>query len=674
MSHRNATRFLAALAALLLLLGAGVPVLAHVAVQDLGPGGQAARADTSVAWRLYLPLILNETPPTPPTPTDTPTATRTPTPTNTPTSTNTPTPTGTPTPTDTPTPTGTPTATNTPTPSPTPPACYQAFANGGFETDTGWEIRPNPVLAAYVDVPVHAGSRSMRTGIPWGGANVRSYSPIQQAVTFPAALSALPPGYAKLSFWHYNVYGDEVASAASLPSRAGLPRTMAELSDAIFDVDFFYVIGIYEDDTIDWLLVEQLDHHSFRNTVIDVRQFADHQVRFQFGTYNNGLGGISRTFVDDASLVICPAGATPTSTPTRTRTPTPTSTPTDTRTPTPTSTPTRTRTPTSTPTVSTTPAAPYLRQTLSLPVDVYPAGVAVKADGQKVYVAQQAGKVSKLAVIQALPALGSATTIALGTAETAPNGVARIGAAGRVAVALRDTSNAWVVDAETGVDVATIPANLWPAGVAVHDGYGYIANYGNDTITVFDPATLAATGTLYVGHEPSHFAVTPGEDLFASMHGNGEIVRLRNGLVAGHFYGITAPYGLAYEPATGRLYIANRGPAHTVTVLDGGSGAVVGTIPIGQEPYVIALNPLTGHLFVACGNRVKVYRTSTYALVADIAVPAGAEEGIAFDPVTQRVYVTSRTGHALSAIQDVADGPSATGIQQQPWWLRLFGG
>ncbi len=645
MSHRNATRFLAALAALLLLLGAGVPVLAHVSGQDVGPHGQPAGPDGQIL-RVYLPLIVLEIPPPTPTPTNTATPTNTPAPTNTPTPTATPTR----------------TPTNTPTLSPTPPACYQAFANGGFESDAGWEIRPNPVLAAYVDVPVHAGSRSMRTGIPWGGANVRSYSPIQQAVTFPAALSALPPGYAKLAFWHYNVYGDEVASAASLPSRAGLPRTMAELSDAIFDIDFFYVIGIYEDDTIDWLLVEQLDHHSFRNTVIDVRQFADHQVRFQFGTYNNGLGGISRTFVDDASLVICPAGATPTSTPT------------DTRTPTPTSTPTRTRTPTSTPTVSTTPAAPYLRQTLSLPVDVYPAGVAVKADGQKVYVAQQAGKVSKLAVIQALPALGSATAIALGPEETAPNGVARVDAAGRVVVALRDTSNAWVVDAETGVDVATIPANLWPAGVAVHDGYGYIANYGNDTITVFDPAMLAATGTLYVGHEPSHFAVTPGEDLFASMHGNGEIVRLRNGLVAGHFYGLTAPYGLAFEPASGRLYVANRGPSHTVTVLNGTSGAVVGTIPIGQEPYVLALNPLTGHLFVACGDRVKVYRTSTYALVADIAVPTGAEEGIAFDPVTQRVYVTSRTGHALSAIQDVADGPSATGIQHHPWWLRLFGG
>ncbi len=647
MDRKSAARLLIAFASIVVLLGAGLPALAHVAGQDVGPLGQPAGPEVPIASRLYLPLIMLETP------SPTPTPTNTATPTNTPTLTNTPTPTNTPTLTNTPTPTNTPTATNTPTPSPTPPACYQAFINGGFESGTGWELRPNPVLAAYVDVPVHAGSRSMRTGIPWGGANVKSYSPIQQTVTFPEALSALPPGYAKLSFWHYNVYGDEVASAAALPNRAALPRTVAELSDAIFDVDFFYVIGIYEDDTIDWLLVEQLDHHSFRNTVIDVRQFADHQVRFQFGTYNNGLGGISRTFVDDASLVICPAGTPPTATFTPT--------------------PTRTPTPTNTPTVSLTPTLPYLRQALSLPADVYPAGIAVKADGQKVYVAQQVGKVSKLAVIQALPALGSPTAIALGTTETAPNGVARVDAAGRVAVALRDTANAWVVDAETGANVATIPANLLPNGVAVHDGYGYIANYGNDTITVFDPVTFATIDTLYVGHEPSHFAVTSGEDLFASMHGNGEIVRLRNGSIAGHFYGITAPYGLAYEPASGRLYVANRGPSHTVTVLNGTSGAVIGTVPLGQEPYVLALNPLTGHLFVACGDRVKVYRTDTHALIADIAVTTGAEEGIAVDATTNRVYVTSRAGHAISVIQDVANPPGSAGAERRPWWQRLLG-
>lgn len=90
------------------------------------------------------------------------------------------------------TPTRTPTATVS-VPTATPAACYEGLANGGFETNAAWIIRTNPVLAAYVPTPAHGGQRSMRTGIPAGGANVLSDSPIEQAVTFPAAL-AMPGG------------------------------------------------------------------------------------------------------------------------------------------------------------------------------------------------------------------------------------------------------------------------------------------------------------------------------------------------------------------------------------------------------------------------------------------------------------------------------------------------
>ena len=81
--------------------------------------------------------------------------------------------------------------------------CEERLINGGFETADGWLIKSNPVLAGYVTTPVHSGSRSMRTGIAAGATNVLSYSPIEQAVTFPTGLAS-----ATLSFWRYNVNGD----------------------------------------------------------------------------------------------------------------------------------------------------------------------------------------------------------------------------------------------------------------------------------------------------------------------------------------------------------------------------------------------------------------------------------------------------------------------------------
>ncbi|MBC8450318.1 MAG: hypothetical protein H8D78_21500, partial [Chloroflexi bacterium] len=143
--------------------------------------------------RAYLPLVLKRhTAPRTPTPTRTPTAT--------PTRTTTVTPTATRTPTATPTP--------TPTPAVTPsPACYEGLVNGGFETDAGWVIRSNPVLAAYVTTPVHGGTRSMRTGIAAGAANVESYSPVDQSISIPPLPFPGMASTAQLSFWRYNVYG-----------------------------------------------------------------------------------------------------------------------------------------------------------------------------------------------------------------------------------------------------------------------------------------------------------------------------------------------------------------------------------------------------------------------------------------------------------------------------------
>jgi hypothetical protein len=65
------------------------------------------------------------------------------------------------------------------------------------------------------------------------------------------------------------------------------------------------VIAIRNSGTIDWLLVERTHNPSWRQFSVDVSRYAGQTVRLQFGTYNNGRGGISRTFVDNASLQAC---------------------------------------------------------------------------------------------------------------------------------------------------------------------------------------------------------------------------------------------------------------------------------------------------------------------------------------------------------------------------------
>lgn len=563
-----------------------------------------------------------------------------------------------------------PTASWTPTPTATPVAgCREGLGNGGFETSAGWIIRSNPVLAAYVTTPVHGGSRSMRTGIAQGGANVESYSPIEQAVTVPTGLTS-----ATLTFWRYNVNGDAGAAAATgwQPDPAKLPRTEADRAESIQAADYFYAIAILPDGTIDYLFTETANAPSWRtrSITLNVSRYAGKSIRFQFGTYNNGATGISRTFVDDVALTFC----SPAAAPTRTATPTATGvgaspTPTTTRTATATRTATVAATYTATPTATATPAViptaapafvstPYWSGQLNLPTGSRPHGMAVNAAGNRVYVAfhgidhngRTLGVINEYLSLQA--------QIDLGPAAQGPNGVALMPGTNRVIVTNRQTANASVVDPAAGAVVQNIPASSMPDGVIVHGGYGYIANYGNDTVTVFDPVTLGVIRTLHgVGHEPAMFAAdSASDDVYLSAHGSNQVFVLRDGQVASHWDNIPAPYGLSYDAASRRLYIANRGESRTVTVLDVYHDAIVGAIPLYNEPFVLFANPESGHLFIACGDRVEVYDTLDWHQITSIPVPAGAEEGIAFDPRLSKVFVTSRDSDALTVIQD--QGPA----------------
>ena len=210
--------------------------------------------------------------------------------------------TSTPTSTATPTPTRTPTATPTqpPTATPVPGTCTDVMLNGGFESNTGWIFRNNPVLAGYATNPVLAGQRSLRTGISVGVANVESYSPAEQALTVPSWAAS-----AQLRFSRYNVLGETAAVGAVSIEEMAMPTTEAELAATSFISDFFYVIAIRNDGTIDWLLREQVNNLTWREATVDLAQYKGQTIRLQFGTYNNGLYGISRTFVDAASLVVC---------------------------------------------------------------------------------------------------------------------------------------------------------------------------------------------------------------------------------------------------------------------------------------------------------------------------------------------------------------------------------
>ena len=144
--------------------------------------------------------------------------------------------------------------------------------------------------------------------------------------------------------------------------------------------------------------------------------------------------------------------------------------------------------------------------TATIPVGLYPWGVAVNPSGTKVYVANNYG--NNVSVID---------TATNSVAATIPVGFEPIGVAVNPSGTRVYVTNYYfdkdnkgtvsVIDTATNSVTATIPVGLEPGGVAVNPSGTsvYVANYKSNTVSVIETATNNVTATIPVGNGPAAF-------------------------------------------------------------------------------------------------------------------------------------------------------------------------
>jgi hypothetical protein len=202
-----------------------------------------------------------------------------------------------------------------PTPTPTPGPCGNLLQNPSFESTTAWEIPVTAYPAGYSTAQAHTGSRSMRTGILNTADNVFSYSDFRQKVSIPSGAMV-----ATARFWLYSLSGESnVLSAPEMIAPSGKPFEQTTLSG---DLQYVLILDQYQNwiDTLVWQRSADGYWHYYE---FDLRRYAGRTIYLQFGTYNDGLNGITSMFVDDVSLDNCISTPTPGPSPTPTSTPTP---------------------------------------------------------------------------------------------------------------------------------------------------------------------------------------------------------------------------------------------------------------------------------------------------------------------------------------------------------------
>jgi hypothetical protein len=206
----------------------------------------------------------------------------------------------TPVPTVTVTPTDTPTTTPEPSVTPTPPACSDVIVNSGFEEKDGWVLPITTFSATYSEDRPRNGDWSMRTGIVSSdpNQNIFSYSSARQGVSLSNDDTS-----ALLSLWVYPISGETTLSLAMPELTFGEP-----FGTESFTGDFQYILILDQyDNLLETLDIGLSNSQTWTHKSFDLSYYIGsyNTIKVQFGTYNNGYGGMSAMYVDDVTLEVC---------------------------------------------------------------------------------------------------------------------------------------------------------------------------------------------------------------------------------------------------------------------------------------------------------------------------------------------------------------------------------
>ena len=280
-------------------------------------------------------------------------------------------------------------------------------------------------------------------------------------------------------------------------------------------------------------------------------------------------------------------------------------------------------------------------------MDGSPKGMA--SDGERVYVA--VNDPPRLAIIRV------ATNQVEGTQPIAPGGVNGVAVAGNeVFTSNRDGGTISVSEAGTGQFIQAIPVGTLPWGVGGANDRAYVANFSDNTVTTINPVANSVLRTTPVSDLPAFVTALPSRAYVTHINGHLSVIGRDGTRLADLTPGADELWGIAYNPETGLLYVADR-PGRRILVLSTNTNQVVGAIALPGTPYGLAYNSASGNLYAvdATTDQVIVVNTRNANRVAGV-LPMGPQDpneggqGIAVAGAT--VYIGNWLGQSVTVLDD----------------------
>jgi YVTN family beta-propeller protein len=122
-------------------------------------------------------------------------------------------------------------------------------------------------------------------------------------------------------------------------------------------------------------------------------------------------------------------------------------------------------------------------------------------------------------------------------------------------------------------EMTTLPTGEIPCSIAVNENNKrlYVANYGENSVTVLDSKTQHVVATIPVGNHPKSIAIDPTRNLVfvANTHdGTVTVIDSIHNTVLATLPAGKNPYALAVVSGSNRLYVANEAESIASSVID----------------------------------------------------------------------------------------------------------
>ncbi len=227
-------------------------------------------------------------------------------------------------------------------------------------------------------------------------------------------------------------------------------------------------------------------------------------------------------------------------------------------------------------------------------------------------------------------------------------------------------SHVMVVDAVTLKVTGDIPDLSGIHGVALAQdlGRGFVSNGGDNTVTVFDLKTLKKLDSVKVGERPDAILYEPFNKRVFTFNARGQnstVIDAGSGKLVG-----TIPLGGKPEfPASdghGKLYV-NIEDKSQIAQVDVSKLVVLNTwlVALCQEPSALAIDVEHHRLFAGCGNKMMaVVDSDSGKVVTTVPIGEGVDAG-RFNPKTQEIFMSCGEG-VLTVIHE--DSPDKYTVRQ----------